>query len=352
MISKSKGYFLRSVLLLFVCFLSSFLVKNKEEKVVLNKLSDYGFFVGNIADQIPVKSIIPYSLNTPLFSDNAIKLRFVKVPEGQAVTYNAENVFAFPIGTVIIKTFYFPNDFRDTSKGRNLMETRLLIHEKNGWKALDYVWNEAQTDAILEVAGDSKMVEYLDENGKKQSHQYIIPNQNQCKGCHNNKEVLTPIGPSARQLNGNFAYNDGAENQLINWAKRGILKELPALENCPKTPVWNKPETGTLAERARAYLDINCAHCHNPNGPAMTSGLNLTYNETNETAIGINKSPVAAGRGSGGLKVDIQKGKPDKSIIIYRMQSTDPGIAMPEVGRQLVHNEGVALVKDWIKALK
>jgi uncharacterized repeat protein (TIGR03806 family) len=350
--NKLNQIFLLFLSILIFGFLSSFLRKSSEKNVIYQKLSEYGFFEGNIADQIPRSGVMPYSLNTPLFSDNAVKLRFVKVPDGQAVEYNADNVFQFPIGTVIIKTFYFPNNFLDTAKGRNLMETRLLIHEQSGWKALDYVWNDTQTDAFLEVAGNSKEVEYVDANGKNRSHKYIIPNQNQCKGCHNNKEILTPIGPSARQLNGDFAYGHGPENQLINWSKSGILKNMPAIENCPKTPVWNKPETGSLNDRARAYLDINCAHCHNPNGPAMTSGLNLLYDETNSTAFGINKSPVAAGRGSGGFDFDIVKGKPDKSILVYRMASTDPGVAMPEVGRQLVHTEGLALVKDWIKSLK
>jgi uncharacterized repeat protein (TIGR03806 family) len=346
-----KGRLFLFLIPLVFMLLPSFLALRKSPKIEFESLSEYGFFEGKLANQIPTVGIIPYSLNTPLFSDNAEKLRFVKIPNGQAIQYNATEVLDFPVGTVIIKTFYFPNDFRSIAKGRKLMETRLLIHENTGWKALDYVWNDEQTDAKLEVAGDTKQVEYIDINGKKNSQSYLIPNQNQCKGCHNKNEILTPIGPSVRQLNGNYEYGDGAENQLIYWKKKGILQNLPALNDCPKAPIWNQPSTGSLNDRARAYLDINCAHCHNPNGPAMTSGLNLSYNETNETAIGINKSPVAAGRGSGGLAVDIHKGKPDKSILIYRMQSTDPGAAMPELGRKIVHKQGVALIRDWIKSL-
>ncbi|MES2794605.1 MAG: SO2930 family diheme c-type cytochrome, partial [Bacteroidota bacterium] len=267
-------------------FVSGFLEKEKATVEPQTKLSDYNFFEGTLANQIPTKELIPYSLNTPLFSDYAEKLRFVKIPEGQSVVYKPNEVFDFPIGTVIIKTFYFPNDFRDLSKGRKLLETRLLIHEEKAWKALTYIWNEQQTDAFLEVAGDTKEVNYIGIDGKKQSLQYIIPNQNQCKGCHNRNEILTPIGPSARQLNGEYNYEQGTENQLINWTKNGALKNMPALQDCPKMPTWNQPETGTLAERARAYLDINCAHCHNPKGPAMTSGLNLGMEETNETAFG------------------------------------------------------------------
>jgi uncharacterized repeat protein (TIGR03806 family) len=295
-------------------------------------LSEYGFFAGNIAEQKPAEGIIPYALNTPLFSDYAEKLRFVKIPEGKTVDYNA-------------------TDFRDVSKGRRLMETRLLIHEEAGWKALEYVWNDEQTEATLEVAGDTKEVSYVYSDGKKRTQQYSIPNLNQCKGCHNREEKMTPIGPSVRQLNGDFTYQSGTENQLKYWQKVGLLTNLPDLKDCPKIATWNKPETGTLEERARAWLDINCAHCHNPKGPAMTSGLNLSIYETNPTALGFNKSPVAAGRGSGNRDYDIVKGNPDKSILIYRMESTDPGIMMPEVGRKTTHKEGVELVRSWIKSL-
>ncbi|MEL6133970.1 MAG: hypothetical protein AAFR59_11455, partial [Bacteroidota bacterium] len=126
------------------------------------QLSDYELFTGNLADQVPAEGVIPYQLNTPLFTDYASKLRFVKLPEGQSVPYNAEKVLDFPVGTIIIKTFYYPHDARDPSKGRELMETRLLIHEEKGWKALPYHWDEEQQDAYLEVAGDTRLVQWRD----------------------------------------------------------------------------------------------------------------------------------------------------------------------------------------------
>jgi uncharacterized repeat protein (TIGR03806 family) len=261
-------------------------------------------------------------------------------------------VLDFPVGTTIIKTFYYPNDFRDITKGRRLMETRLLIHEASGWKALEYVWNEEQTDANLEVAGDKKQISYVFSDGKKKTQDYVIPNMNQCKSCHNRNEVMTPIGPSVRQLNGLMSYKEGEENQLIHWQKTGMLKNLPEISQVPKSPVWNQPETGDLGARARIYLDINCGHCHRPDGPASTSGLNLYIHEKNTTGLGILKTPVAAGKGSGNLKHDIVPGKSDQSILVYRMESTDPGIMMPEVARKLVHKEGVALIREWIQAMK
>lgn len=321
---------------------------------VPEKLSDYGFFAGNLANQQPAAGVVPYTLNTPLFSDYAEKLRFVKLPPGQSVAYTDTAVLNFPVGTTLIKTFYYPHDFRDPTKGRQLLETRLLVHQPGGWKALTYVWNPDQTDALLEVAGETKTVQYVDGQGSTRQHAYMIPNLNQCKGCHNRQEVMTPIGTSVRQLNGNLVYAGAAseENQLLHWQRTGMLTGMPALADCPRTPVWNKPETGSLNDRARAWLDINCAHCHNPQGPAMTSGLNLSYRETNPTALGILKTPVAAGRGSGGHAFDIVPGNPDESILIYRLHSTDPGDMMPELGRKTVHTESLELLRNWIKAMK
>ena len=338
--------------LLFFVGSVAFTIRPEPPVAVPEKLSEYGFFVDNPAGQRPAAGVMPYRLNTPLFSDYAEKLRFVRFPAGQSVAYNPDEVLDFPVGTTLIKTFYFPNDFRDSTKGRRLLETRLLIHETSGWKALEYVWNAEQTDAMLEVAGEQTEVAYLDREGKLQRQTYVMPNLNQCKGCHNRSERLMPIGPSARQLNGEQAYADGPANQLTYWQQRGLLTGLPDLATVPKAPVWSNPATGSLDARTRAWLDINCAHCHRPDGPAATSGLNLRYNETHPTALGILKTPVAAGRGSGGRPFDIVPGKPDESILLYRIESTDPGVMMPEVSRRVVHRESVALVREWIRDMK
>jgi uncharacterized repeat protein (TIGR03806 family) len=340
-------------LLLFLSALTLCLLSftRPQQNAVPAKLSDYGFFVGNIAEQKPAAGVVPYRLNTPLFSDYAEKLRFVKLPDGKAAQYDPNEVMDFPVGTTIIKTFYFPTDFRDAAKGRRLMETRLLVRGESGWKALEYVWNDDQTDAILEVAGDRKTVAYVDAEGHKHEQDYVIPNLNQCKSCHNRNEVLMPIGPTARQLNGSIDYGAGPENQLAHWQQTGLLAGLSDLKTVARAPVWNDPSTGSLDDRARIYLDINCAHCHRADGPANTSGLNLSVHEQNPTAWGIRKTPVAAGRGSGNRKYDIVPGHPDESILVYRMQSTDPGVMMPEVSRKVVHREGIALIREWIQSL-
>ena len=304
-------------------------------------LSDYGFFKGTLKEQIPSDGVVLYTLNSPLFSDYASKLRFVKLPAGQSVSYNPDSVLQFPVGTAIVKTFYYPIDERNPKKGRRLMETRVLLHEAKGWVALPYIWNKEQTDAVLEVAGGSDQVSWIDGAGKKQSFEYQVPNMNQCKGCHERSGEMTPIGPSVRQL------NDG--HQLQNWSTTGLLKGLPK-DHIPALVNYSDA-SASLDDRVKAYLDINCAHCHNPTGPARSSGLYLTWDSKDRTAYGFFKAPVAAGRGSGNLSYDIVPGKPEQSILHYRMASRDPGVMMPELGRQLTHHEGVELVRSWIASL-
>jgi uncharacterized repeat protein (TIGR03806 family) len=313
------------------------------------KLSEYGFFKGDMKNQEPVEGVIPYHLNTPLFTDHAEKLRFVKLPGGATVPYNDTAVFDFPVGTALIKTFYYPVDFRDAAKGRKILETRVLLHEANGWKALPYIWNEDQSDAVLDVAGESTTVIYIDQQGKKRSHAYVVPNMNQCKGCHNKAEKMMPIGPSAWQLNGDHDYGAVKENQLKHWQTAGMLTSYA--ENAPKGVVWNDPSTGSLDERARIWLDINCAHCHRGDGPASTSGLHLGWMEKDNLKLGVGKTPVAAGRGSGNLRFSIVPGKPDESILLYRIKSTDPGVMMPELGRTQMQPEAVALIREWISKM-
>jgi uncharacterized repeat protein (TIGR03806 family) len=304
-------------------------------------LSDYGFFKGTLKEQIPSDGVVLYTLNSPLFSDYASKLRFVKLPAGQSVAYNPDSVLQFPVGTAIVKTFYYPIDERNPKKGRRLMETRVLLHEAKGWVALPYIWNKEQTDAVLEVAGGSDQVSWIDGAGKKQSFEYQVPNMNQCKGCHERSGEMTPIGPSIRQL------NDG--RQLQHWETAGLIKGLPK-DHIPALVNYSDA-SASLDDRVKAYLDINCAHCHNPTGPARSSGLYLTWDSKDRTAYGFLKPPVAAGRGSGNLSYDIVPGKPEQSILHYRMASRDPGVMMPELGRQLTHHEGVELVRSWIASL-
>lgn len=309
------------------------------------KLSEYGFFKGPLAALDPAQDVIPYTVNTPLFSNYAEKMRFIRMPAGTRMRYRDSTSFEFPAGTVLIKNFYYPRDFRKPEKGRIILETRLLVHEDQGWQAYPYVWNEEQTEAVYDPAGETRTVQYVDRSGKKVATPYAIPNKNQCKGCHLRDGKLVPIGPTARQMN---TATNGVD-QLRHWNDLGFIEDLPSASALPRRIVWDDPSTGGLNDRARAYLDANCAHCHSRQGPASTSGLFLDSFETSPAHLGVMKSPVAAGRGAGNMKFDIVPGEPGKSILVYRMRTNDPAIAMPEIGREQVHKEGVALIEEWIR---
>ena len=314
-------------------------------------LADYHLFEGNGSTQVPLPGVIPYDINTPLFSDYSEKYRFVKLPPGGKIEYRDRDTFEFPVGTVIAKTFAYPNDARDPARGRRLLETRIIKREPDGWIGLPYVWNAEQTKATLDVAGAFVDVHWIDAEGREQTNDYIVPNMNQCKGCHKRDGTFQPIGPTARQLNRDFEYPKGKENQLAYWTQVGVLVGCPTPRDTPKLAVWNDPATGSLDERARAWLEINCAHCHNPAGPARNSGLDLTASQLTPAKYGIFKTPVAAGRGSGGMSFDIVPGDPDHSIVVHRLHSSEAGVMMPELGKRLTHDEGVKLVHDWIASL-
>jgi len=296
----------------------------------------------------PNARVTPYALNTPLFSDYAEKSRFLFLPPGTRARYTAPGVLDLPVGATLVKTFAYPADLRRPGERLRLIETRLLIHRPEGWRALAYVWNAEQTEAVLKRAGARLPVNIIDGAGRPLAIDYAVPNANQCKQCHSLSGELVPIGPKARNLNGDYTYEGRRENQLARWTRLGLLEGAPQV--LPRTAVWNNPRE-PLADRGRAYLDGNCGHCHNPQGMASNTGLFLDLEEQRPSARGIGKHPVAAGRGSGDLAVDIAPGNPDASILLYRMKSREPGVMMPELGRSLPHAEGVALIADYLKSL-
>lgn len=283
------------------------------------KLSDFRFFVGGK----PNGRVVPYTLTTPLFSDYAEKDRFIYVPAGQKARHTGDGLIEFPVGSALIKTFGYPGQ---------TLETRVMLKRASGWVALPYLWEGS--DAVLKRGGKR-----LEVSALGQTISYAVPNQNQCKECHQSSGAIEPIGPKARNL---------GPAQLQALVKAGLLDRAPAGITLPR---WDDPKR-PVGDRARAYLDVNCGHCHSRTGIANNSGLFLTWEEADPVAFGIGKRPVAAGRGSGGHDFAIAPGQPDKSILLYRMNSTEPGVAMPELGRSLVHEEGVALVRDYIAGLR
>ncbi|PWE18175.1 hypothetical protein DDZ18_00755 [Marinicauda salina] len=346
-------------------------------------LADWGQLVVRDGRLELAEGVTPYDLNTALFSDYALKLRTVWIPDGAAPAgWEDRESFDFPVGTVITKTFYYPRadgDFDEVALSREamahfdgrsldlsevrLIETRVLVRRADGWDALPYVWDEAQRAAELSRTGDFLELSLVDmASGEARALDYLVPNVNQCANCHETDTTaggIRPIGPKARHLNRDFAYADGTANQLAFWREHGLLAGGPAPDAAaPRAAAWNGEapallaETeGALTDAARSYLDINCAHCHSRTGPADTSGLYLESWEPAGPNLGFCKPPIAAGRGTGGRVYGIVPGDADASILVHRMASDRADIMMPELGRSVADREGVALVAAWIDAM-
>ena len=319
--------------------------------------------------------VTPYQLNATLFTDYAHKLRTVSLPPGTQATVMPDGRLDFPLGTVISKTFFYPRvsgalvqvvdaeAVLDASLGRNggldltqvqLIETRLLVRRSSGWVGLPYVWNATQTEASLEVTGDIKSLTLVhQETATATDFPYIVPDQNQCAGCHNTDTAsrqMNPIGPRLANLNRSLTGKVPDLNQLDYWQQLGILQLDGTVADQPRLVAW-QDATQNLNDRARSYLDSNCGHCHSSTGAGDTSGLYLDIGTNNPVRLGECKLPIAAGQGTGGHRFSIVPGDPEHSILVFRMQTRDPGAMMPELGRSLVHAEGVDLISAWIAAL-
>jgi uncharacterized repeat protein (TIGR03806 family) len=308
------------------------------------KLSDYGFFLDASARQ-PAPGVVPYDLINPLFSDHAVKHRLVYVPEGKYATYQADEAFDFPVGSVLIKTFAFAPDMREPAKDERYVETRLLIRKEEGWVAYPYIWNADETEATYAPVGARVPIETIAPDGMALSINYGVPNRNQCKECHQSGDDLIPLGPKARNLN---HIGPLGVNQIADWSARGILSGVP--EAPPQVPLATDA-AASISDRARGWLDVNCAHCHKADGSASNSGLFLDWTEADPTGWGVHKRPTAAGRGAGQHLFVIEPGKPDESIMVHRMASTDPGVMMPELGRTVLDAQGLELIRAWIASL-
>ena len=293
-------------------------------------LAEYGFFADASATR-PAANVIPYRLNTPLFSDGAEKLRYLYLPEASQAKSMGPDLLDLPVGAALIKTFAFGE-----GEDRRFIETRVLLHRADGWVALPYLWNAEQTEAKLAVAG--ARVPVTTPDGQEIS--YRVPNKNQCKECHGLNDAVVPIGPKGRNLSAEW---------LTAMVESGHLDRMD--DGMDLLPLWESRDTMPAELMARAYLDVNCAHCHRPQATASNSGLDLRWEQRDPFARGVNKRPVAAGRGAGGHLFDIVPGKPDASILVYRMESSEPGVAMPELGKSTVDEAGVKVVRDWIAGM-
>ena len=308
-------------------------------------LSEYNFFDGEMKDLDPVFGVLPYDLNSPLFTDYAHKKRFVWMPDGAKANYtNDFTTLDFPVGAVLIKNFYYDN-VQPTNTTR-IIETRLMYMRENGWDFAKYVWNDEQTEATFTNSGSFTDVQWIN-NGITNNVTYRIPSASECFTCHNSFESAVPIGPKPQNLNRDLTYPDGTNNQLQKWIDVGYLENnLPT--SIVSTVNW-EDESLDLDLRVRSYLDINCAHCHSDESYCEYRPMRFSFNENgDDTNKGVCVPPDTQIAGTSHIVVP---GNINTSVLRFRLNSIEEQNRMPLLGRTMTHFEGVRLIDDWINSL-
>lgn len=329
------------------------------------KLSDYHFFVGDMKNQVPESDVLPYEPASSLFTDYAHKKRFVWIPKGMKATYDGDGkVLQLPVGSAIIKTFYYEKV--QPLNATKIIETRLMIRKADGWIFAEYVWNNDQTEAYLDMNGSNVSIDYKDENNILQSvPNYRIPNVVQCIICHKSKQMVNnvevdtyiPIGIKPQNLNFDYNYGNETKNQLTKWIEKGILQNNFSLPSEANTAIDYKDATKPLEKRVRSYLDINCAHCHQDNRHCDYRPMRFSFTESGD---------IQNGRANLGICVDTQDmqdfppalskiispGNVNRSMLYYRLNTTNENFRMPLHGRTVIHTEGVNLLQQWINTLQ
>lgn len=289
--------------------------------ILLPLISEYNIFSGDPAALIPAKGFQLYELATGLFTDYAEKQRLIKLPAGKTIVAVNDGLPQFPDSTMLVKTFYYFNDKRDPLKGKRLIETRLLVKLNEQWLAGTYVWNDAQTDAVLVSKGATVPVSWIDENATRQTISYRVPAPKDCASCHNNNNLLMPVGIKIRNLNREVVRNNVRINQLQHLPNTGVMTAVDA-GRFSQLPNWQNKKY-SITERVRAYLDVNCAHCHSDKGSCSSSSLRFGY-----------EIPLADTR--------IEK---RKDRIVNLMEKG----RMPRIGTTIVDAEALTLIKKYLQ---
>lgn len=221
-------------------------------EIPYEKLSHYNLFKGQLSNLEPAAGSVEYQVAAPLWSDAALKQQLVVLPGGTTVGFEEQEDWSFPKSTIVVKSFSFPLDKRDPTGPRLIVETRLLTLQDDGWTGYTYVWNEEQTEAIREKAGVRVDVRQLDEAGKSAVQEYLVPNDNQCKDCHERDEEQRTLGLFTHQMNRPIEVAGETVNQLEHLAGLGLLPStLPSAADLPGFP--DLFGAAPLSDRVGAY---------------------------------------------------------------------------------------------------
>jgi len=321
-------------------------------KQPIEKLSATGCMSASDPRQL-ADFVISYDVNSPLWSDGAIKMRGMVIPQGQKIhvlncTANSaecpygpedDGRWVLPVGTVLVKSFIFDDKF---------VETRLFVHrDSKTWVGYGYQWNEEQSEATI-VPDEDRTVMF--DTGQRQVS-WTYPSRYNCMLCHN-KLGGSSLGPETRQLNRTV----NGENLLDKLERLNVFDAplpKPYLSAFP-TPYdsfeGKPPEGASNEELARSYLHANCAFCHRADG-SDSGTLDLRYGVSLANTNACDKPPMKGGAGLSTYTL-LTPGKPMESVLWARMQTLDDQNRMPQIATYVVDQPGVKLISDWIGSIQ
>ena len=316
-------------------------------------LSETGAFT-DLVNLTPAAGMVPYSVNSPLWSDRAVKHRWIALPNdgshntpGERIAFDAEQKWKFPPGTVMIKHFELPTDENDPSLTTRL-ETRFIIFDKDGGAyGVTYRWNNQGTEATLLQTGETRVIDVTKANGSTEQQTWEFPSRQQCLTCHNGAASYA-LGINTRQINMDFQYpaTQITANQLETWNHLGMFdRDIGSPKQYPQSADI-LDATATKEFRVRSYLDANCSFCHQPNG------VNGIFDARALTPLHeqmmIDATVISDGSPPGG-KV-IVAGHANQSVLYNRDKSLGND-AMPPLAKSIIDQDYIDLAEEWIDGL-
>jgi len=296
---------------------------------------------------IPSDGLIPYDLVVAFWSDGAAKSRWAAIPNGK-IKYSPTGEWTFPRGTVFVKTFELPTDAADPGAKRRL-ETRLLVCDSaGGVYGVVYKWRPDNSDADLLTTSRTGDIPIKAASGEVRNQTWYYPSRPDCLACHNAK-TSGVLGVKSRQMNRAYGYPSGVtDNELRAWNHLGLFAPELKEADLAKLPTLAAADDAnrSVQDRARSYLDANCAQCHRPGG--TVAYFDARYDTPLENQ-GLIDGPVLIDQGIDRPRV-ISPHDIWRSIVFMRVNTVDD-IKMPPIARETIDRKGVALLRDWITSL-
>ncbi|WP_228710725.1 starch-binding protein [Saccharobesus litoralis] len=294
--------------------------------VIPAKLSATGLFA-ELSSQTAVHGVLEYDVNSDGWFDGLKARHFVAIPNASQIEFNADDVWNLPVGSVLVKHLDLPTS---ASQSRPYETSVLFKQDSGNWAAANYKWNVQGTDADLITQASDEVVSQF-YNGAVSNIQRRIRSGAECTSCHLGTGSKEPLSIATDQLNGDFNYQGLVANQLDVFNQIGLFSSNIAAANSLAAMPDPEDNSADLNQRARAYLDTNCAHCHD--------GSLMDFNYTTP----VNQMDIMNIQRSG-----VYRMLPfDHSVSLVHTYQTDDANRMPK-GTVLTNPLADQLIADWI----